>query len=954
MGLNGVAMRRFFAIFAAFVVATACTEYTEQDTLPLEKQSINVGVEQDTRAFFEALDGTYRHYWEAGDDLSVFYYSAVNSRFTLSQGADTQLATFEGEAVAGELTSICALYPYREGNAVDGAIATVEFPATQTLRADKQSYDKQALVMAASGSGEESLKMLNLSAFVNVSLTGSATITKVELRALNGEPITGLATVNLGAAEPVVTMSNSEGSNVVTLNCNSTLTSTATEIFVSVAPQSLTRGFEVTIYDGNGMYMRRRHSAAVELERNTVYRMPALEYKAASSAIALSDVKYAQSAEVSAEYRYTIYGSGFQSDDKIRLCSGNTEYICTVTKYYDCVTFTIPAELVSGTYTVDVVRGSDSLTIGEMKLNMNDIPQADMLDVVFNADGSATDVSAKMMNVGDSSSANKMTFYDEYQQSYMARFYNELSADASSGFYYVDFLDHLAFKSELADGHTMETIVRLGSEHNGEAEAKWFSCHDSGGTGFLLPTSSKGVEISFLPHVGGSYVYAKSTVTAQVGRYYHVVGVWNKSLGQAVIYVDGVKYTPVTASGDYKQSKNANASWFCIGGDPRNKSGHKAQTCWNGDVGMARIYDRPLSDAEVMKLWNDANSKRPETNIQLSAPTYLPKAQVKAGSKYIIYAEGAQEGDVLAFVPVTAEQGESTMLQTTVQSDRIVGTIAEGMTSGTYRVYVVRGEGRLFVCEVELIVTDTPRDYATTIPKIIAHRGVCNNDEPDNSMASFKSAQAIGGIYGTEFDIFVTADDRIVLHHNANTDSGINIETSTYSQLANVTLSNGEKLPLFENILEQAKTTPNLRLIVEVKTHANPANAIRCTELAVEMIKAQGLENQVDFISFDYNVCKRAAQLLPDITVGYLGSNIAPAQVYADGINNIDYQWDPQLLASPHWIDEAHQLGMTVNTWTVNAAAKMINVYAAGVDYITTDQVARAKTIFANVFVEHP
>ena len=103
-------MRRFFAIFAAFVVATACTEYTEQDTLPLEKQSINVGVEQDTRAFFEALDGAYRHYWEAGDDLSVFYYSAVNSHFTLSQGADTQLATFEGEAVAGELTSICALY----------------------------------------------------------------------------------------------------------------------------------------------------------------------------------------------------------------------------------------------------------------------------------------------------------------------------------------------------------------------------------------------------------------------------------------------------------------------------------------------------------------------------------------------------------------------------------------------------------------------------------------------------------------------------------------------------------------------------------------------------------------------------------------------------------------------------------------------------------------------------
>ena len=943
-------MRRFFAILAAFVVATACTEYTEQDTLPLEKQSINVGVEQDTRAFFEALDGAYRHYWEAGDDLSVFYYSAVNSHFTLSQGADTQLATFEGEAVAGELTSICALYPYREGNAVDGAIATVEFPATQTLRADKHSYDKQALVMAASGSGEESLKMLNLSAFVNVSLTGSATITKVELRALNGESITGLATVNLGAAEPVVTMSDSEGSNVVTLNCNSTLTSTATEIFVAVAPQSLTRGFEVTIYDGDGMYMRRRHSAAVELERNTVYRMPALEYKAASSAIALSDVKYAQSAEVSAEYRYTIYGSGFQSDDKIRLCTGNTEYICTVTKYYDCVTFTIPAELVSGTYTVDVVRGSDSLTIGEMKLNMNDIPQADMLDVVFNADGSATDNSAKMMYVEYSPSPNLFTYYESYQNSYMARFNNALYSDITSGFYKVNFQSNASFCAELADGHTLETIIKLNTVHDGSDEAKWFSCHDTGGTGFLLTKSAKGKTITFLPRVGSGYVWTMSNVEAEVGEYYHVVGVWSKSLGCSTVYVNGVKYNSVATSGNFVMPKNDAAYWFAIGGDSRKNVPSSPQNCWNGDIGMARIYDSALTDEQVAQLWNEAKRDRSTSTIRLTDVEHFSRAEVKINSRYSVYALGLQSGDKLKFESVSATS--AVQPQCDVESGRIVATIPAEMLSGLYNIYVVRGEEQSFVGKVEFTVTDNPREYFA--PQIVAHRGVCNNGEPDNSMASFKSAQAIGGIYGTEFDIFVTADDRIVLHHDKNTDSGINIETSTYSQLANVTLSNGEKLPLFEDILEQAKTTPNLRLIVEVKDHANPANSIRCTELAVEMIKAQGLENQVDFISFDYDVCKRAAQLLPDITVGYLGGNIAPAQVYADGINNIDYKWDTQLLANPHWIDEAHQLGMTVNAWTVNAAAKIVDVYAAGVDYITTDEVARAKTIFAKVFVEHP
>ncbi len=941
-------MRRFFVIVAALVVAAACTNYVDQPTLPLEKQTISVGVEEGTRAFFESVDQSYRHYWEEGDDLSVFYYSTTNSRFALTAGAGSQLGVFEGEVAEGTQGMLYAVYPYSQSCAVSGSTLTVEYPSKQTLRTDKASYDKQALIMV-SESSEKSVKMSNLSAFVRLSLTGSQTISKVELRALAGEPLAGVATVALGGAEyqPVI----AEGSSVVTLECGCTLSSTATELFFAVAPATLSRGFEVVVYDNNGKYMRRRHASATEFARNTVYNMAELTYKAADSAVALSGVKYAQKANVSAGYRYTIYASGFKSGDKIRLSSTAAEYQCGVIVYTDCVTFTIPSDFVSGTYSLDVVRGSDSITLGDVELTMHSVPQADMLDVVFNANGTATDASAKMMTIIDYPSAGKVTFYEEYQQRYMARFYNDLYADAKSGFYRVDFLNHNSFRTELADGHTMETIIKLNTAHDGSKEAKWFSCHDTGGTGFLLSETSKGATIVFLPRVGsgsGGYKWAKSSVNPKVGEYYHVVGVWNKDNGQAIIYVNGVKYTPVTASGAFVQPKNSVACWFSIGGDPKNAETPTSQNCWNGDVGMARVYDRALTDADVAALWNEAKRTRPQATIKLSTPQFFSKAEVKEGSKYAIYVNGVQSGDALQF---TSEQGEAKVLQTSVESGRIVATIPAGMASGKYQVSVVRGSEMCFVCSVELVVKENPRNYVA--PQIIAHRGICTNGEPNNSMASLKSAQAIGGIYGSEFDIFTTKDGVIVLNHNKTTDSnGLIIENYNHEDLRNEKLSNGESLPTLEAILDQGKTTPNLRLIVEVKAHNNHENTLACTRRAVELIKAKGMENQVDFISFDYTTCVLAAQLLPNITVGYLSGERTPAQVFADGINNIDYQW-ATLQNTLNYVDEAHALGMTVNTWTVNNAADMLMVYQAGIDYLTTDKVAIAKELYSKVFVEH-
>ena len=1180
---------KLLILLSVILVSISCSKYQDVDTLPLVRKEICVEVDNSTRAYFENLGTTYRHYWEQGDKLSVFYRSQNNSCFTLVSGAGTQSATFEG-TVDGVSGGVYAIYPYNEHNRLSGATLTANFPAEQCARSDKASYDRQALVMAACGENGK-LKMTNLSSFVAINLTGSATIKKVVLKAAGGQYVAGSANVVFGESEPQVTFD--KGCAVVTLACDLALSSSKTELYIAVAPTFLEHGFEVTVFDDKGMSMTRRHSAAVDLSRNTVYRMPTVvyqptdrvvtadlldlvfnsdatasdisamkmdvitypssamtvfydevqrtnvtrfnhnistsvtdgyysvsyadsdsfksaisdgfameclimpavdmpsgevkffsgqdaagfglivrsqssggdlafmphftingtaEYQRASSGvvpqknvyyhvvgvwdkssekiliyidgklcgatsvagaeltiaankesqrfcigadtgsgkgerafngtvllarmyntplseadvatlyeqskrdrsnsgISLQGVKYAAEARVSAGYRYTIYGYGFESGDAVILLGASSAHKCVLTQYADCVTFAIP-ECNSGSYDIVIIRGTESLNIGEVDLVVDNIPRADMLDIVFNADCSATDVSAKMMFVEHSASANLSTYYENYQGCYMARFTHDLYSNITSGFYKINFQSNESFRAELADGHTMETIIRLNSAHSGGEEAKWFSCHDTGGTGFLLTKSDRGSGITFLPRVGGEYAWATSSVNPKVGQYYHVVGVWNKSLGRATVYVDGVKYGSVATSGDFVQPKNEAACWFAIGGDARKNIPSSPQNGWNGDVAMARIYDAPLSDEQVAQLWNEAKRDRVTSAINLTNVENFSRVEVKPGSRYSVYADGLKSGDVLQFEPLSAVS--ITQPQCSVEVDRIVATISQDMVSGIYGLYVVRGADRNFIGNVDITVTSTPRSYVA--PQIIAHRGVCNNGEADNSIASFKSAQNIGGIYGTEFDVFTTSDGVIVINHDKTTDkSGLVIENSTYAQVKNETLSNGEKLPTLEALLEQAKSTPNLRLIVEVKKHNSTANTLACTQRAIDLIKSKGFENQVDFISFSYDACRLAAQLLPNITVGYLSSSSdkTPEQVWADGINNIDYKWN-SLQNNLHMVDSAHSLTMTVNTWTINDLASMLDVYQCGIDFLTTDQVALAKKLYSKRFVEHP
>jgi glycerophosphoryl diester phosphodiesterase len=238
-------------------------------------------------------------------------------------------------------------------------------------------------------------------------------------------------------------------------------------------------------------------------------------------------------------------------------------------------------------------------------------------------------------------------------------------------------------------------------------------------------------------------------------------------------------------------------------------------------------------------------------------------------------------------------------------------------------------------------------------PKVIAHRGYHTTVPavPHNSVASFRHALN-GGVYAAEADFYVTADDVVVSYHDTTIpDMSKTIDRCAYSELEGFRLSNGERLPLLADYITAMASDKKTKLIVEIKTHSTAERNNRAADLIIEAVKAAGLASRVEYIAFDYNLCKYLAAH-PDIpagtTIGYLNGDKAPATVHADGINCIDYNQGP-LRAHPEWIEQAHDLGMAVNVWTVNDEAAMKEFVLVGVDFITTDYPQTLKALYLNL-----
>ncbi len=221
---------------------------------------------------------------------------------------------------------------------------------------------------------------------------------------------------------------------------------------------------------------------------------------------------------------------------------------------------------------------------------------------------------------------------------------------------------------------------------------------------------------------------------------------------------------------------------------------------------------------------------------------------------------------------------------------------------------------------------------------VVAHRGAWKkNNLPENSIASLKEAIRLG-CTGSEFDIWMTADDSIVINHDPDHNKLV-IEKTTFNELAQYKLSNGERLPTLREYLKAGlENNTKTMLVLEIKPSTISVERGRLVaDKVVALVKELGAERMSAYISFDYAILKRILEIDPRATVQYLKGEIAPGQLKADKMTGLDYN-QSVFKKNEDWIEQAKKAKLQLNVWTVNKAEDLRWFLDKRFDFITTNE----------------
>jgi glycerophosphoryl diester phosphodiesterase len=107
-----------------------------------------------------------------------------------------------------------------------------------------------------------------------------------------------------------------------------------------------------------------------------------------------------------------------------------------------------------------------------------------------------------------------------------------------------------------------------------------------------------------------------------------------------------------------------------------------------------------------------------------------------------------------------------------------------------------------------LVVAIAMTAVAGAQTRVVAHRGYWKTEgSAQNSITSLKRVNDVG-VYGTEFDVQLTADNRIVVNHDDSI-QGYVIADTPYSKLKGLKLSNGDHCQHWKTIFRPDERVPD-------------------------------------------------------------------------------------------------------------------------------------------------
>ncbi|MDE3064137.1 MAG: glycerophosphodiester phosphodiesterase [Acidobacteriota bacterium] len=219
--------------------------------------------------------------------------------------------------------------------------------------------------------------------------------------------------------------------------------------------------------------------------------------------------------------------------------------------------------------------------------------------------------------------------------------------------------------------------------------------------------------------------------------------------------------------------------------------------------------------------------------------------------------------------------------------------------------------------------------------RVFAHRGL-HASARENTLEAFIAARDLG-VDGVELDVRRSAEGDLVVHHDALVEGRAIARTPR------------AELPDYVPTLAQAVgACAGLTVNVEIKNLDLPGEpdydaSGGFARQVVDLLEAAAVAGTSQVSCFDLATCRAVRAAAPSLYVAWLvmGGDVA-AQLGAAARAGLS-------ALNPHFVavDEAavaraHELGLELNVWTVNARHDLAAMVALGVDALITDDPATA------------
>ncbi|MFD4872693.1 glycerophosphodiester phosphodiesterase [Streptomyces sp. NPDC058420] len=210
----------------------------------------------------------------------------------------------------------------------------------------------------------------------------------------------------------------------------------------------------------------------------------------------------------------------------------------------------------------------------------------------------------------------------------------------------------------------------------------------------------------------------------------------------------------------------------------------------------------------------------------------------------------------------------------------------------------------------------------------IGHRGVMGL-EPENTLRSFVAAEQ-AGLDVIELDLHLSQDGALVVMHDADVDRTTDgtgpIAERTLGELRTLDAGRGERVPVFEEVLDAVKSP----IQAEIKDLA-AARAL------AEVMHRRHLVERVEVSSFHDEAIAEIARLVPGVRTALIASRFGPEVVERATEAGAETVCLNIRRLTLEVVEAARKADLKIIGWVVNTQDQLRLVRALGLDGATTD-----------------